>query len=163
MTSDGQSGSFASLSHCVLSKRSAIVSVARDLDHDLGRYVFFQLAALPKDARPAVMLQAARADVLETRKRSDGSDSAMELWQAAMTAFREQFENEHELYDAFLREPLVRGLQEHMVQLHAHSAALHDGTLNPERLRRVVQDARSVSESTRRLYNTLQELCNEAT
>ena len=139
------------------------MDIAGDLDHDLGRYVFFQLAVLPSDAPADMVLRAACADVLETRKGERGSDSAMDLWQAAMTAFREHFGKQTELYDAFLREPVVRGLQEHMVQLHTHSVALRNGTLDPERLRRVVHDAKRVSESTRRLYNALQELCNEVT
>ena len=163
MTQGSEGGWTRALSVLPLSKRMLLADLARDLDHDLGRYVYFQLAVLPPDAPRALLLKAARADVLETRKLGSHSQGAVEIFESSMRAFREQFENNSESYALFLRGPEVRGLQEHMAQLHAHSAALRDGVLDRERLLRVVQDAKRVADGTRRLHDALRELCNEVT
>ena len=163
MSADSPSGFFDSLSALTTAERASLVHVARDLDHDLGRYVFFQLAVVTNDVGPDVFVQAAMADIVTTRKTVDGSQSAWELWEEALKAFRERFDEDHELFDAFLREPVVRGLHEDMIQLNTHIEALYLGTLDPLRRSQVVHDAQRVSKSTRRLYNALQELHDEVT
>jgi hypothetical protein len=106
-------------------------------------------------------VQAAIADILTTRKTEDGSQSAWEIWEEAVQAFRERFDEHCGLFGTFLREPVVRGLHEDMIQLNTHIEALRLGTLDPLRRSQVVRDAQRVSESTRRLYNALQKLHDE--
>jgi hypothetical protein len=146
-----------------MDERASLVLIARDLDHDLGRYVFFQLAAVTDDVASHVFVQAAIADIVTTRMTLDGSHSAWEIWEVAVQAFRERFDEHPGLFGVFLREPVVRGLHEDMIQLNTHIEALHLGTLDPLRRSQVVQDAQRVSKSTRRLYNALQELHDEVT
>lgn len=49
--------------------------------HDLGKYVAFQLRWLGAQASDAELLEALRADVLNTRRGPSGSESAMALWE----------------------------------------------------------------------------------
>ena len=53
---------------------------ARDAKHDLGKYVAFQLRWLPPQAGAAELLEALRADVLETRRGPGGAESAPAIW-----------------------------------------------------------------------------------
>ncbi len=48
--------------------------------HDLGKYVAFQLRWLAPDASDGELLEALRADVLNTRRGPAGRESAVELW-----------------------------------------------------------------------------------
>ena len=161
MTSRGHRSLASYLRHWAPSQRAALVEASCDLEHDLGRYVFFQLSAVAPGADPAELARAARADVLHTLTNGQESVSAAQVWRSALVKFQTCFEAEDGSFDAFLREPVVRGLHEDMNRLLADSAALANGTWDLVCLHRVVQTAQRVSEGTRRLHDTLRELADE--
>jgi hypothetical protein len=58
-----------------------MMEVLAALNHDLGKYVAFQLRCLPEDAPLGELEEALRADVMQTRCSAQQTENALEVWQ----------------------------------------------------------------------------------
>jgi hypothetical protein len=58
----------------------SLLDAAKAAHHDLGKYVRFEQRWLPEGCSDAELLDALRADVLETRRGRTGVESAPQLW-----------------------------------------------------------------------------------
>lgn len=110
--------------------------------HDVGKYVAFQLRWLPEDAPAGELLEALRADVLQTRRGPSGTESAPQVW-------------------ARVRPPLagldLHGIDAAMSELTDGLGGLEQGTLSLEQLRALRVAAIAVSDGLAELYRTVRE------
>jgi len=66
--------------HLALGVPVSLAEATAHAKHDLGKYVAFQLRWIAPDASDDELLDALRADVLNTRRGPSGRESAMDLW-----------------------------------------------------------------------------------
>lgn len=98
--------------------------------HDLGKYVAFQLRWLTSDCSDADLLEALQADVLNTRRGPDGSESAMSIWTRLKP----------ELAGADIQ-PVDAGV----ATLASHAEDLAEGTLSRDQMETCAEAARVVA------------------
>lgn len=98
--------------------------------HDLGKYVAFQLRWLAPDCSDAELLEALQADVLNTRRGPDGSESAMSIWNRLKP----------ELAGAE-----VQAVEDGVATLSAHAEGLAGGTLSRDQMEACAQAAREIA------------------
>jgi hypothetical protein len=100
--------------------------------HDLGKYVAFQLRWLGPDCTDVDLLEALRADVLQTRRGPNGVETAMSIWSRLRP----------DLLQADIAE--VDGA---VSVLTEHARGLEEGTLSRDEMEVCQQAARDIART----------------
>ena len=121
----------------------SLLDAAKAARHDLGKYVCFEQRWLPEGASDEELLEALRADVLETRRSRQGVETAPQIW-------------------ARLRGPLADLPQAARVDasvdlLEQGLEGLRQGSLERARLEELASAARDISDTLKQLVSSLKE------
>jgi hypothetical protein len=120
------------------------LEAARIAKHDLGKYVAFQIRWLPPDAPAAELLEALRADVLQTRRGPDGAEAAHALWRRLRPGL-----------DPLGADPDLLAVDRAVAALEAAAPGLAAGALDGEALAAVADEARAVARHLAALFKRL--------
>jgi len=120
------------------------LEAARVAKHDLGKYVSFQLRWLPADAPDSELLDALRADVLQTRRGPSGSESAPELWARLRPGL-----------SPLDPDPDLAAVDAAVAALAAAVPALEAGALDAAAMSALADDARAVARHLAALFKRL--------
>ena len=121
------------------------------LNHDLGKYVCFQVRWLGEDPEPSALRGAVEADLLCTRRGPDGSRSAASVWQDFRPALFGEAMLPSGIRVDLSRDPDVAQLEDGMRIIAAVSAALGADEGGDDVVQRGAEAARRVSEACRSL------------
>jgi len=122
----------------------APLQAAKAAKHDLGKYVAFQLRWLAPDASPAELLDALRADVLQTRRGPDGIESAPELWDRLRPPLA-----------ALGPDPDLQAVDRAVAALAAAAPAIADGSIDAPAMQAAADHARAVAKHLAALVKRL--------
>lgn len=106
-------------------------AAAKRAKHDLGKYVAFEARWLPPEASDAELLEALRADLLQTRRGPDGSEGAAAIWARLRPTLPDCAE--------------VQAVDAHVIEITENESALRRGEIQRAQLDALAAAARDIA------------------